>query len=83
MISNRKYEKLALNGVRKENLLVVDLNSTSKGELNFFYSKASVDRKLAMAQEALTSELQNYELFGKERVSERIITDGIMLRRTL
>ena len=36
-----------------------------------------------MAHETLTSELQNYELFGKERVSEMITTYGILSRRTL
>ena len=38
-----KDEKLALNGVKKGNLFVADLNSASKGELKCFYSKASSD----------------------------------------
>ena len=42
-ISNRKDEKLALNGVRKGNMFIADLNSASKGELKCFYSKASSD----------------------------------------
>ena len=41
LISNRKDEKLALTGVRKGNMFIADLNSTSKGELKCFYSKAS------------------------------------------
>ena len=43
LISHRKDEKLALQGVRKGNLFVADLDSASKGELKCFYSKASTD----------------------------------------
>ena len=41
LISNRRDENLALQGIRKGNLFVVDLDSTSKGEVSCFYSKAS------------------------------------------
>jgi hypothetical protein len=48
-----------------------------------FLCKGIFRTKLAMAQEALTSELQNYELFGKERVSERVAPDGIQSGGTM
>ena len=41
LISNKKDEKLALQGVRKGNLFVANLDSASKGEMSYFYSKAS------------------------------------------
>ena len=41
-IINKKDKKLALRGVRKGNLFVADLFSTSKGEVRCFYSKASI-----------------------------------------
>ena len=41
MISNIKDEKLALQGVRKGNMFIADLDSASKGEMSCFYSKAS------------------------------------------
>ena len=41
LISNRKDEKLTLQGVRKGNLFVADLGSTCDGEVRCFYSKAS------------------------------------------
>ena len=43
LISNRKDEKLALQGVRKGNLFIADLDSASKGEVSCFYSKASAE----------------------------------------
>ena len=43
LISNRKDEKLALQGVRKGNLFIADLDSASKGEVSYFYSKASAE----------------------------------------
>ena len=42
-IINKKDKKLALQGVRKGNLFVADLFSTSKGEARCFYSKASTE----------------------------------------
>lgn len=44
LISHRKDEKLALQGVRKGNLFVADLNSASKEEVRCFYSKASSEQ---------------------------------------
>ena len=43
LISNRKDEKLALQGVRKGNLFVADLSSTCDGEVQCFYNKASLE----------------------------------------
>ena len=43
LISNRKDEKLALQGVRKGNLFIADLDSASKGEMSCFYNKASTE----------------------------------------
>ena len=43
LISNRKDEKLALQGVRKGNLFIADLDSASKDEMSCFYSKASAE----------------------------------------
>ena len=42
-IRNKKDKKLALQGVRKGNLFVVDLYSASKGEATCFYGKASTE----------------------------------------
>ena len=42
-IINKKDKKLALQGVRKGNLFVADLFSTSKGEVRCFYGKASTE----------------------------------------
>ena len=42
-IINKKDKKLALQGVRKGNLIVADLFSASKGEVRCFYSKASTE----------------------------------------
>ena len=39
-IINKKYKKLALQGVRNGNLCVADMFSASKGEVRCFYSKA-------------------------------------------
>ena len=36
LITNMKYEKLALKGVRKGNLFIADLASASPGEVNCF-----------------------------------------------
>ncbi|KAK1384526.1 hypothetical protein POM88_022261 [Heracleum sosnowskyi] len=44
LITNRKDEKLALLGVRKGNLFIADLSSTSEGEVTCFYSKASSEQ---------------------------------------
>ncbi|KAK1374545.1 hypothetical protein POM88_030738 [Heracleum sosnowskyi] len=44
LITNRKDEKLALLGVRKRNLFIADLSSTSEGEVTCFYSKASSEQ---------------------------------------
>ena len=43
LISNRKDEMLALQGVRKRNLFIADLDSASEGDLKCFYSKASAE----------------------------------------
>ena len=43
LISNRKDEKLALQGVRKGNLFIADLDSASKDVMSCFYSKASAE----------------------------------------
>ncbi|KAL8118174.1 hypothetical protein AgCh_015898 [Apium graveolens] len=48
-----------------------------KGEVNGFYCKASSDKSLAMALEALTLEHQLKELFCEKRVSERTASSGI------
>ena len=42
-IINKKDKELALQGVRKGNLFIVDLFSASKGEVKCFYSKASIE----------------------------------------
>ena len=44
LISNRKDEKLALQGVRKGNLFIADLSSSSNGEVRCFYNKASSEQ---------------------------------------
>ena len=44
LISNRKDEKLTLLGVRKGNLFIADLSSTSEGEVTCFYAKASSEQ---------------------------------------
>ena len=44
LISNKKDEKLALQGVRKGNLFIADLSSASDGEVKCFYIKASTDQ---------------------------------------
>ena len=41
LISNRKDEKLALQGVRKGNLFIADLDSARQDEMSCFYRKAS------------------------------------------
>ena len=43
LISNRKDEKLSLQGVRKGNLFIANLDSASKDEMSCFYSKASAE----------------------------------------
>ena len=42
-ILHKKNDLLALQGVRKGNLFIVDLQSGSKDEVNCFYAKASLD----------------------------------------
>ena len=44
LITYKKDEKLALLGVRKGNLFIADLSSTSDGEMKCFYSKASSEQ---------------------------------------
>ena len=44
LISNRKDEKLTLLGVRKGNLFIADLSSTSEGEVTCYYAKASSEQ---------------------------------------
>ena len=43
LISNTKNEKLALQGVRKGNMFIADMDSVSKAEVSYFYSKASIE----------------------------------------
>ncbi|XP_074374207.1 uncharacterized protein LOC141714594 [Apium graveolens] len=45
LISNKKNEKLTLNGVRKGDLFIADWNSAGDGQVLCFYSKASPDDK--------------------------------------
>ena len=42
-ILHKKNGLLALQGVRKGNLFIADLQSGSKDEVNYFYAKASTD----------------------------------------
>ncbi|KAL8124787.1 hypothetical protein AgCh_012444 [Apium graveolens] len=44
LITHRKDEKLALQGVRKGNLFVADLKSTRDGVMRCFYNKASSEQ---------------------------------------
>ncbi|KAK1365621.1 hypothetical protein POM88_041182 [Heracleum sosnowskyi] len=44
LITNRKDEKLTLLGVRKGNLFIADLSSSSEGEVTCFYEKASSEQ---------------------------------------
>ena len=82
LISNRKDEKLALQGVRKGNQFVVDLDFASKGEMSCSYSKATAEDSWLWHKKL--SHL-NFKIMNTlvKRVGERLAPDGMLQRRTL
>ena len=65
LITNRKYEKLALKRVRKGNLFIVDLASASTVEVNYFYGKASSEDSWLWHKRLSHLNFKNNGLFGK------------------
>ena len=83
LITHKKIRELALSGVRKGSLFVVDLDSANKDKIFCFYTKASSEEKHVVAPKAFSSQLQGYQLSSQKRDVKRYSCTRIQAIRSL
>ena len=68
VFSDKTIGNILLIGNRKGIVYVTDFNSTSSEEMTWSVQQSMCRRKLVVAQEVVSLELQGYESFGEEKI---------------